>query len=165
MSLIQHAKSELEIAGMFGPESAYGGMIGEAVMELVELFAKQGHSGMSASLTLALFKKVADYKTLTPITGQDDEWTEVSFDEGLYQNKRLSSVFKKGKDGKPYYLDAIIWTEGDSSFSGTRQGISSHQSIKSFPFTPKTFKIEVEGDLIKNHDDLDQVWDYYDQKI
>ena len=43
MSTTSHAKFELELAGFFDEDSDYGGAIGEAVMELMEVFAKQGH--------------------------------------------------------------------------------------------------------------------------
>ncbi len=53
------------------------------------------------------------------ITGIDSEWNDVReySDKEMYQNKRLSSVFKDGKDGTPYYLDAIIFRgQNDSCF-------------------------------------------------
>ena len=43
MNSIDHAKLELQMAGFFDKDSDYGGMIGEAVMELMEVFANQGH--------------------------------------------------------------------------------------------------------------------------
>ena len=36
MSIIDHATTELEIAGLFDNDSDYNGAIGEAVMELIE---------------------------------------------------------------------------------------------------------------------------------
>jgi hypothetical protein len=64
MSLIEHAKMELQIAGAFDKDSDYQGAIGEAVMELIEVFSKQGHSGMSASYVAGLFHKLAKYEPL-----------------------------------------------------------------------------------------------------
>jgi len=43
------ARKWLEQNGLFDKDSDYGGWLGEAVMEVVELVAKQGHSGGSAS--------------------------------------------------------------------------------------------------------------------
>ena len=112
MGLIEHAKIELQIAGLFDEEGDfYGGATGEAVMELIEVFSKQGHSGMSAPIVADLFKKLANYETLQPITGKDEEWGDVrDLGDGVpwYQNKRCSALFKDGVDGKPYYIDAIV---------------------------------------------------------
>ncbi len=41
--------------GMYDKDSDYDGMIGRAIEELSEVFAKQGHSGMSATVTTQLF--------------------------------------------------------------------------------------------------------------
>ena len=32
-----------------------------------------------------------------------------------YQNNRCSAVFKDGIDGKPRYLDAIVWRDQNNS--------------------------------------------------
>ena len=55
----------LEMAGFFNKESDYGGMIGEAVKELLEVMARQDHSGASHYQTLAVFNHVASGKSLT----------------------------------------------------------------------------------------------------
>ena len=108
-NLIKHAKRELELIGAFSEEDDfYGGMTGQAVLELIEVFSKQGHSGMSAGIVRQLFNKLADYKNISPLTFKDDEWGKCSLEDESYQNKRMGSVFKNGKDGKPYYIDAHI---------------------------------------------------------
>lgn len=141
-NLTKHAKNELNLAGLFDKDSDYGGELAKAVMELIEVFSKQGHSGASANRVISLFKKVALYENLTALTGKDEEWNN-EIDETTYQNNRVCSVFRK--NNKAYYLDAIVWQGPDSwdSFSGTINGITSRQYIKSFPFQPKTFRIDV----------------------
>jgi hypothetical protein len=154
-NLIEHAKYELKKAGLFDKDSDYEGMIGEAVMELIEKFSEQGHSGMSASIVANIFAELVMYKPLGGINGTPDEWSEVA--ENLLQNKRLGSVFKDSMNGKPYFLDAIIWVDKatGSGWNGTAELkstvglfqsikiIHSRQYIKSFPFKPKTFYVEV----------------------
>ena len=76
MGLIDHAKTELQIAGLFDKDSDYEGMLAESVMELIEVFSKQGHSGMSAPYVISIFEKLANYKPLIGITGKDEEWDE-----------------------------------------------------------------------------------------
>lgn len=169
-SLVKHAEKELRAAGLYDEDSDYGGMLAESVMELIKLFSKQGHSGCSAGMTISLFKMLANYETITPLTGEDDEW---NFIGDRFQNKRNSAVFKD-KDGQAYYIDAITWkTQNDTSWSGRADGISSAQNIKSFPFMPKRFVIDVieeevakdDWELhIKNKKDLDKVWEVYDPR-
>ena len=187
MSLQYHAKTELEIAGFFDKDSDYNGAIGEAVMELIEVFAKQGHSGMSAPYVAEIFHKLANYKPLIGITGKDEEWGDASYDDKeWYQNKRCSALFKNGKNEKPYYIDAIVkrdqngacwtgkcWLNEEDYKSGDRtKMISSRGYVKSFPFTPKTFYIDVKDVEVAKDDwesfvvdpsQLNEVWDYYDK--
>lgn len=167
-NLIKHAKVELKLAGMFDSDSDYDGELGKAVLELVEVFAKQGHSGFSAISVVNLFNQVARYQPLLPLTGKDDEWNQPT--EGgtknIFQNKRCSAVFKDGKDGIPHYLEAIIWQgeETHDSFTGSVEGIQSRQNLK-FPFRPKTFHIDVvkkNGDyFVKDKKQLDKVFKHY----
>jgi hypothetical protein len=95
--LVDHAIEELNRAGLFDDDSDYGGMLGEAVVDLVEVFAEQGHSGMSAAMVSELFDRLSRYKTLTPITDNPDEWNDVTEMSGypFWQNKRDSSYFSE----------------------------------------------------------------------
>lgn len=116
-SLLLHAQTELKIAGYLSKGSDYNGMLGESVLELIELFSKQGHSGCSAAMTIKLFTKLANYDPLAPLTLKDDEW----FDHGneTFQNIRNSKVFKNEKQGLPYYIDAFVKrTPNGSCWSG-----------------------------------------------
>lgn len=160
-NLINHARAELEMAGLFDKDKDfYGGETGKAVMELIEVFSKQGHSGMSAPRVIALFKELANFNPINPIKCTDDEWVEVS--ENHFQNNRLSAVFKEGKEGKPYYLDAIVWEQEDGgAFTGTVEGIGSRQFIK-IPFLPKTFYVKIDKDRnIIDRETLNKAFEYY----
>jgi len=62
-SLQSYAYEWLNSRGLFDEDAGYGGMLGEAVMELVKVFSKQGHSGFSAQLTKHLFNELlSDYE-------------------------------------------------------------------------------------------------------
>lgn len=65
MSMREDAKKNLEMAGLFDKDSDYDGMIGEAVMRLVDCHFNEGHSGMSHSLALHVFNKVVNGHALT----------------------------------------------------------------------------------------------------
>ena len=117
-NLTDFARKELEIAGLFDKDSDYDGMLGDSIMELIECFAKQGHSGYSAGMVRSIFGKLADYKPLTPLTFKDDEWTDTGRE--VFQNRRNFAVFKKGKDGRPYYNDAHYQkTQTGSTWGGS----------------------------------------------
>ena len=61
--LQSYAYEWLRSKGLFDEDADYDGMIGEAVMELIKVFSKQGHSGFSAQLTKHLFNELlSDYE-------------------------------------------------------------------------------------------------------
>ena len=141
-NLLKHAERELKLIGYDGKDE-YNNMAKAAIMELLTTFANQGHSGFSANYIVNLFNKLAKYETLSPLKGNDDEWNDVSDMSGdrktLFQNNRDGRVFKN--DDGAFFTEAIIWTEsGESSYTNK----DSNRYIKSFPFTPKTFYVEVD---------------------
>jgi len=107
MALVEHAREALRRAGLYAQDSDYNGMIGDAVEKLVATFAEQGHSGMSAEITLAAFDKVARFQPLTPITSDPSEWNDVSEYSGgpMWQSRRSPSVFSKDGGATWYDLD------------------------------------------------------------
>lgn len=135
-NLVEHAKRELELAGAFnGKGDIYNGMLGKAVMELIELFESQHHSGMSASIAINMFKQVASYEPLTPLTGEDDEWS----DTYPQQNKRCSHVFRdKGKGA--YDIQGVVYEEN----SGAKFTSSGSHTPVTFPYIPKSEIVKVD---------------------
>ena len=107
-NLVDYAKEELKRIGMIDSGEPYNDVFAKAILDLIELFDSQGHSGFSAAYTVNTFKRLAMYKPLTPLTGEDSEWNEI--ESGCYQNKRYSSVFKE-KDGKAYNSEGKIFTD------------------------------------------------------
>lgn len=103
--LVKHAENELRRAGMYDADADYGGMLPQAVLDLVRVHSMQGHSGFSHSYTVALFDKVVNFQVLTPITDDPNEWTDCSEVMGRprWQNKRQSSCFSE--DGGKTYQD------------------------------------------------------------
>jgi hypothetical protein len=97
MNLTEYAQAELERAELFDPDSDYGGMLGKAAMEIVEVFATQGHSGLSARLTVEILERLLCYEPLTPLTYEPDEWIDVSEISGapMWQNRRKFTVFSR----------------------------------------------------------------------
>lgn len=153
------------------------------ILALVRKFSKSGQSGGSAPSTAAALtdtiKKLCLYKPICDLTGLDEEWVEVVEQTGvpsLFQNIRCGQMFKEGKDGCPYYLDAVVFKEGDDQFTsnpGVFRSDGSHIPsslyIKTFPFKPKTFYIDViqkkvndDYELyVRNEKQLGAVFKYY----
>jgi len=134
-NLEDFARSELERAGMFSKDSDYEGMMGDAVMKLIQVFADEGHSGFSASMAVSIFERVARFEPLTPLTGEDDEWMEAS--AGIYQNKRCSHVFKE--NGQAYDIDGKIFRKP----SGACFTSFESRVPVTFPYTPKREYVDV----------------------
>jgi hypothetical protein len=129
-NLIEHARTELAAAG-FKPQPGkpiIEKMVVEDVLELLEVFAKQGHSGSSAPMIVSLFKKLALFEPLAPLTGNPDEWIEVS--EGLWQNIRCSHVFKDATGAWDIY--GMIFEDSD----GSRYTNRDSRVPVTFPYTP-----------------------------
>jgi hypothetical protein len=115
------------------------------VLKLLDVFADEGHSGSSAPYALNIFKKLAMFEPIAPLTGEDWEWVDVG-DYGTgtprWQNKRCSRVFKDG-DGLAYDIDGIVWWEWFTD-KVTGEKFKSHfTNVQSrvpvtFPYTPKT---------------------------
>ena len=154
------------------------------IIKLVDKFSKSGQSGASAPYTAgaitSTLKKLLMFEPIAPVTGEDDEWSntkDMGSDNALWQNKRCFALFKES-DNKPYYLDAIVWKTDKGSWSGNanlKDGtkVSSRQYVKSFPFTPKTFVIDViEKEIakddweftVKDEAQLEEVFKYYNKK-
>lgn len=110
MSLVEHARNELKLAGLFDADSDYNGMLGTSALEIVELFSKQGHSGASAEMVTQLVSKLMRYETLTELTYGPEQWNDVSAASGvqMWQHKRKSTTFSKDGGKTHYDLD-----EGD----------------------------------------------------
>lgn len=95
---LERVKYELERSGfkLDQEEFDYGNECGKAVYELCKVFAEQGHSGYSASITLNLFKKLMiEEGILSPLTNDPEEWMDISemSNSPLWQSKRDFSCF------------------------------------------------------------------------
>lgn len=119
------------------------------VLKLLELFADEGHSGSTAPYTVNIFKKLAMFEPIVPLTGEDWEWTEVH--DGVFQNKRCSRVFKQADrfDGQAYDIDGIIFYNWYKNENGEK--IKSYFTGKescvpiTFPYIPtKEYKEWIE---------------------
>ena len=89
-------------------------MMNNDVMELLKVFEEQGHSDFSAPTVISLFSILANYRLVTEVEDNPDDWDENG------QHKYISSIFKR-EDGTCYYLYGKCFAEPDSDtffFSG-----------------------------------------------
>ena len=136
MSLVGYATEELKRAGWFDADSDYAGMIGPAVVKMVEQFAEEGHSGYSASLCLALFKRVAAFRPLSPLLNpmQTGEFHDVSGPSGTpsnttLQSTRLSSLFSEDS--------GRTWYDIDLKVPRWKKWFGVRRAYVEFPYMPK----------------------------
>lgn len=137
MDLIEYARNELDIMcppDENGRKEPMQEAIEKNIMDIVRMFADQGHSGMTASYVLGILGRVMKYKPLTPLTGADDEWRDVSFGKSqCEQNIRYCSVFRDNHDNSTAYdVSAKVFSNNG--------GRSWYTSIESrvpitFPYT------------------------------
>lgn len=98
MSIIEQAKIELHAAN-WSPR-------GTAVMvEILEKFFDEWDSGGAVACAALVLMRLIAGKPLTPLTGDDDEWNDISEMSGqtMFQNRRCSSVFKDAE--RAYSID------------------------------------------------------------
>jgi hypothetical protein len=152
---ISHAMREFRACGWLDEKENFNDGMQEAicshVMKLLDVFADEGHSGSSAPYAIGMFEKLANFKPLAPLTGEDWEWYEYS--PGQFQNIRCGHVFKdKARfGGKAYDSQGLIfweWAEDEKGekFKSTFLCADSCVVIK-FPYTPKSeYKERLNGD-------------------
>ena len=98
--------------------------------KLLEVFSDEGHSGTSAPYTISLFRGLALFEPLGPLTGEDHEWNEVG--GGTFQNNRCSHVFKDA-DGTAYDSNGKVFLEPNgAAFTNSESRVNI-----TFPYTPR----------------------------
>ena len=137
MSLVEYAESEL--TRIPKDEDGMQDLVNRYILEIVKAFSEQGHSGFSASYVLSKLERILRFKPISPLTGADDEWTEVHSQNGVrtYQNKRCSSIFKyvdaQGNVTRCEDIDGIVVSDngGITWFSS-----KNFRKTVTFPYFP-----------------------------
>ena len=147
----KHAREEFRAAGWMDEngdiKDEMQAMICANVLDLLNLFSKQGHSGSSGAYALSMFNRLVDFKCIAPLTGEDWEWHDTGHD--TYQNRRCSSVFKDKKTGECYDIDGkVFWEWNQRPYDEDEKGYPGMKVYKSyyrgygcntpitFPYTP-----------------------------
>lgn len=106
-NLIDHAQRELKAAGLFDKDAPYDGQTATDALVLIEVLARQGHSGGSLDHTLTLFNRLARFQLLAPMknpmeNGDYIDHTGISGGNPTFQSTYKSSVFSED-GGKSWY--------------------------------------------------------------
>ncbi len=127
--LVAFAERELALLQAdAGEADEYQRAINKNVLDVVKIFAEGGHSGSSAPYAIQLIRQLLMFRPIKPLTGEADEWMQVSDD--LWQNRRCGHVFKDN-DG-PYDSQGIVFRDPDGT---TWLGSGSRVRI-TFPYMP-----------------------------
>lgn len=93
---------------------------------------------------LKVTSKLMTFTPLTSLTGEDNEWMVVYEDqevprETVYQNRRMGTIFKYGKENSAYWLDGVIHYVPNSTYSDFTGFTGSYSKVPvTFPFDPET---------------------------
>jgi len=140
VSLLSYAERELDLIGMTAAnDDEMNRAMREHILRMIKQFSEEGHSGFSASYALSCLKRLLAWEPLSPLTGADDEWSEVG--DGVFQNKRCSRVFKQADrfNGQAYDLDGRVFREPDGACYTSRDSLVPI----TFPYTPTTEYVDV----------------------
>jgi len=126
MSLVDHAKRELEILGE--DEDLI-----EGILKIVQAFSDMGHSGTSAWYTIGVLDRLLRFQNLSDLTDDPSEWIHISEQQwghpgGIWQSNRNSEAFSND-GGKTYYL----LSEGANDSHREPLHISKHKETNETP--------------------------------
>ena len=133
------AETELELAGYADTDEEEGPnkWMREGTLELLRVFREQGHSGMSAPYAVRTFGRLASWKPLTPLTGEESEW---GTEWNPNQNNRFSALFRDPDTGEAHWSGGVVFWEWFTPEDGGERFKSYFTSKDSvvkvtFPFT------------------------------
>jgi len=106
VTLVEHARRELELCGQFEQYPAYA----QSIVAAIAAFASFGHSGGSAECAIEQLTKLLQRRTLTPMTDDPEEWHHHGEDVagvpgGLWQNQRDPAAFSTDGGKTHYFVD------------------------------------------------------------
>lgn len=140
-SIKDYAIDELTRIGMYDSGDEMNDAMRDHILKMIDVFEEEGHSGFSAEYAVSILEKLLRWEPLSPLTGGDDEWEEC--EDGIFQNKRCSRVFKNGKDGQAYDIRGKVFVFPNGCSYTSRD---STVYIK-FPYAPKVEYINVEDEV------------------
>ncbi len=133
----------------------YVEMCYDAALALYNLFADQGHSGMSAYVTKNMFVQLVNGDPLSPITGDEEEWynADPNYENGELvgysrQNNRMTSLFK-------YYDKDMNHTK--YSYNGIVEVVNDDKVWQTYPPTDCVGSLDEDHPSVKKYFDARDV--------
>ena len=116
-------------------------MMNNDVMELLKVFEEQGHSDFSAPTVISLFSILANYRLVTEVEDNPDDWDENG------QHKYISSIFKR-EDGTCYYMYGRLFAEpnSDNFFYNKASNVDVTFPIKPFDLESRYIRLHYKID-------------------
>lgn len=115
MSLVEHARRELELCGQTAEDPEFA----QSIVKAVEGFTSYGHSGGSAVVGIQMLHDLLLRKNLSPLTSDPSEWIDRSELAGrpLWQNDRNPTIFSEDGGQTWYDIDDSedVTDDGDDS--------------------------------------------------
>jgi hypothetical protein len=98
-----------------------------------------GHPSSDYHTLMLYFIKAVRRFPLSPLTGEDHEWSKINWVVNTYQNIRYGSVFKEVLDGRTDYTcydqsAKVVYKERESGATYTEGG--KFQELITFPYIP-----------------------------
>lgn len=104
MSLVEHATRELELSGQTAEDPGYAATL---IATIAAFASYDGHSGGSAEAAIEQLHTLLQYRTLSPLTSDPEEWEDRSEISGapLWQNRRDSAAMSRDGGQTWYFVD------------------------------------------------------------
>ena len=155
MNLVEYAKSELSRLEKNDKDEEQKAM-NKSILEIIEVFSNQGHSGFSAEYAISVLNKLLRFRPISPLTREDNEWDPPRRQHAngvtVYQNKRCHSVFKEVDldDNTVRYhdVDAVIVSDnGGATWFTSRRFRKEIEFPYMPPVEPEKVYIEYKEDV------------------
>lgn len=141
-NLVEYAKSELEKA-FPGEDDEMQKMAIANVIELIETFSSQGHTGLSAHYVLNLFTRLANWNPISHLTGEEDEWGEPYGEDETQQNKRCGKVFRRHHDNSTAVnIEGVVFEQPNGIAYTNKNSAVPIEFPYWFPDKPEVVKTE-----------------------
>lgn len=99
-NFVTHARRELELIGE-EPETI------EGIVKVIQAYADMGHSGGSHAILAPRIYDLLQFKTLSPLTSNPNEWNyiqkEIAGGKGIWQSQRNPEAFSHD-GGRTYHI-------------------------------------------------------------
>ena len=142
--MITYAENELNLLNKKNDDPMQE-MMNNDILEILKVLEDQGHSGFSINYLMDKLNRLVRRKPLTPLTGEDDEWSVVD-STGHKQNNRCSSVFMD-TDGTCVDLDFYVVSDnGGINWFTSKKFTKKIKFPYMPPVTPKHIYIEYKND-------------------